>query len=60
MTMTKPKKYGRGGKPLFVRLGTTERAAWERCKDHLENSLGRPVSHSAIISKLLEGYSPNA
>lgn len=56
MTMTKPKKYGRGGKPLFVRLGTAERATWERCKDNLENRLGRPVSHSAIISALLDHY----
>ncbi len=51
--MSKNRAYGAGGKPLFLRLNDTERAAWEGLKSSLEAEVGSRISHSLFATLLI-------
>lgn len=54
MTNTQSKKYGRGGSPVFLRMGLPERAAWNTVKANYEARHGRPLSHSRFIALVID------
>lgn len=48
------KKYGRGGSPVFLRMGLLERATWNTVKAKYELRYGRPLSHSRFIAMAMD------
>lgn len=50
------KAYGKGGRPIFLRLGGREREAWSKALKIAEEAVGKRLSYSVFAHTLAESF----
>ena len=60
MDMKDTKAYGKGGRPIFLRLGGCEREAWNKNLKIAEEAAGERLSYSVFAYTLAESFLRNA